>query len=138
MKYLMQFLSLGFLVFLTVGIQAQHDHISTSHHASTTSAVVSVADTTVSFMVYGNCGMCKRRIEGSLAEVEGIHSAAWDRDSKTMSVSYDAGLISLNDMKRRIAAVGHDTDAFRTEDKVYNDLPGCCQYERPKSEEAEN
>lgn len=84
-----------------------------------------------SFKVYGNCGMCKRTIEGSLKNQEGVYSADWDKDTKIMLVKYDQSLISLEDIKKRIAAVGYDTEENRASEESYEGLPGCCQYERP-------
>jgi hypothetical protein len=36
------------------------------------------------------------------------------------------------DVKKAIAKVGHDTDAVKAEDAVYENLHGCCLYERVK------
>lgn len=36
--------------------------------------------------------------------------------------------------RKKIAAVGHDTEKFEADDKVYEKLPGCCLYERKKKE----
>ncbi len=85
---------------------------------------------TETFKVYGNCMMCQRRIEGSLKEVEGIASASWDVDTKMMTVKFAENLISLDNIRKRIADVGHDTDKYRADDEVYDKLPGCCKYER--------
>lgn len=90
--------------------------------------------TTDTFKVYGNCGMCKATIEGALKDVKGIEKAEWNIEAKMMYVTYDKKLISLDDIKKKIAAVGYDTDKFRASDETYGDLPGCCQYERPENE----
>ena len=84
-----------------------------------------------SFKVYGNCGMCKRTIEGSLKDQEGVYSANWDKDTKIMLVKYDQSLISLEDIKKKIAAIGYDTKENRASEESYKGLPNCCQYERP-------
>ena len=101
-----------------------------SSDAGSTAATASL--TTETFKVYGNCGMCKRKIEGALSDVEGVQYASWDVDSKVMTVKYDAGAVKLDDLKARIAAVGYDSETHRAPDEVYNSLHGCCQYERPK------
>ena len=88
---------------------------------------------TETFKVYGNCEMCEKTIEGSLKNVKGIEKADWNKDSKIMEVTFDSEVISLKEIKQKIADVGYDTDEVRSSDKAYNDLPGCCQYERPKS-----
>lgn len=90
--------------------------------------------TTDTFKVYGNCGMCKATIEGALKDVKGIEKAEWNIEAKMMYVTYDKKLISLDDIKKKIAGVGYDTDKFRASDETYEELPGCCQYERPESE----
>lgn len=87
---------------------------------------------TETFKVYGNCGMCKRTIEGSLNDVKGVKSAEWDSKTKMMTVTFNEKKISLDDIKKKIAAVGYDTEEHRAEDKTYNNLHGCCQYDRPE------
>jgi copper chaperone CopZ len=87
---------------------------------------------TASIRIYGNCGMCKRTIEGALNEVEGIHSAEWDVKSGMLSVAYEAEKVSEDDIKAKVAAAGYDSDTHRAPDEVYANLHACCQYDRPK------
>jgi len=89
-------------------------------------------DTTEEFMVYGNCGMCKKTIESSLSDVDGVSVAEWDVKSEQMTVSFNADKISLDDIKQKIADVGYDSESHRAKDVVYNELHGCCQYDRPE------
>jgi len=105
-----------FLVFSGLSVNAQSSEIKTEV-----------------FKVYGNCGMCENRIENSLSEINGVLSADWDVGTKMMTVNYQEGTISLGEIKKKIAAVGHDTEKFRAKDEVYNNLHGCCQYVRPKT-----
>ncbi len=84
------------------------------------------------FKVYGNCGMCKKRIESSLKGVNGVSKASWDVKTKMITITYDPHAITLEKVKSLIAAVGHDVDGYKADDKVYNSLPGCCQYDRAK------
>ena len=90
---------------------------------------------TDSFKVYGNCGMCEKTIEGALKGVKGVEKADWNKETKMIEVVYHTHDISLDDIKKKIAAVGYDTEEYRASEKVYNDLPGCCQYERPEAKE---
>ena len=83
------------------------------------------------FKVYGNCGMCKKTIEGGLNGEEGIKYAKWNVETKIIKVKFDATLISLVDIKKKIAAVGYDTEEERANEEVYNGLHKCCQYARP-------
>lgn len=97
------------------------------------SATVTFArEKTDTFKVYGNCGMCKKRIEKA-AKLDGVVSAVWNVDTKILTVTYDEGKVSNDDLQKKIAAVGHDTEKYTAEDKVYEKLPGCCLYERRKS-----
>ena len=77
--------------------------------------------------------MCKKTIEGSLKNVKGIEKADWNKETKMMEVTFDSEVISLKEIKQKIANVGYDTDEVRATDDTYNGLPGCCQYERPES-----
>jgi periplasmic mercuric ion binding protein len=83
-------------------------------------------------MVYGNCGMCKNRIQKAL-KIEGISSADWNADTKLLVVTYDSQKISNDEIQKKIIAVGHDTEKYAADASVYKTLPGCCLYERKKS-----
>jgi hypothetical protein len=47
-------------------------------------------------------------------------------------VVFDAAKVKPSQIHSAVAAVGHDTDKVRADDKVYENLHGCCKYERPK------
>lgn len=83
--------------------------------------------------VYGECGMCKSRIQKTL-KIDGIANAVWNTETKMLVVEYDASKITNDDIQKKIAAVGHDTEKYSADDKVYEKLPGCCHYERKKTE----
>ncbi len=87
--------------------------------------------------VYGNCGMCKNRIQKSL-KVEGVFKADWNPETKLLIVTYDPAKINNDDIQRKVAAVGHDTEKFMADDKVYEKLPGCCLYGRKKKNSKED
>ena len=87
-------------------------------------------DKTATFKVWGNCGMCKKRVEKAASGLEGVVEAVWSTDSKKMVVKYNADKVSVSDIKKKIAAVGHDTDEFKASKEVYDKLPGCCLYDR--------
>ena len=83
------------------------------------------------FKVYGNCGMCKRKIEGAVKDEKGVNSAKWDMKTGQMTVEFDPAQITFDNIKQKIADVGYDSETHRAKDEVYNNLHGCCQYERP-------
>jgi len=99
--------------------------------AQTTGKQKSASAKTESFKVWGNCEMCKTRIEKA-AKAEGAAAADWSTKTKLLSVTYDPSKTNLESLSKKIAAVGHDTEKYRAEDKVYNGLPACCKYERAK------
>ena len=86
---------------------------------------------TESIKVLGNCDMCKARIEKA-AKIPGVSRAEWNIDTKVLTLVYDSSTVKVDDVQKGIAAVGHDTEKYRAEDKVYNNLPSCCHYERKK------
>lgn len=86
-----------------------------------------------SFKVLGNCGMCKKRIEGALTGIEGIYQVDWKVETQILTVQFDKKKISLQEIHKKVAAVGHDTEKERAADEVYAKLHGCCQYERAKA-----
>lgn len=92
---------------------------------------------TEKFKVYGNCGMCKSRIEKAAKSVEGVSLAEWDKETSMVSVTFDADKVELHKIHMAIAKVGHDTDMHKSDDKVYGELPGCCLYDRPEAGEKE-
>ncbi len=85
---------------------------------------------TETFKVYGNCGMCKKTIETAGINQKGVRKCIWNQEKGEVEVEYRMDKISLDEIKKKIAAAGYDTDEFRAPDKAYNGLHGCCKYER--------
>lgn len=81
-----------------------------------------------SIKVWGNCGMCKTRIEKA-AKTAGATSATWNDETKMLYVKYAVGGNNQK-IQKAVAAVGHDTEKFAAPEEVYNKLHGCCKYER--------
>ena len=86
---------------------------------------------TETIKVSGNCEMCKARIEKA-AKVSGVSKAEWSDKTGLLTLVYDPAKVKSDDVQKKIAAVGHDTEKFKADDKTYKSLPGCCQYERKK------
>jgi len=86
---------------------------------------------TETFMVYGECEMCKRRIENAL-RVDGIKSANWNVETKVLKVQYvlTADITGGKKIQQLVAAAGHDTQDYKAADSVYEKLPLCCHYSR--------
>ena len=86
---------------------------------------------TDSAKIYGNCGMCKTKIEKA-ANQNNISKAVWNEETGMVIISFDATKTTKDDILKKIASVGYDSDSYKAPDAVYNKLPGCCQYDRPK------
>lgn len=82
-----------------------------------------------SVKIYGNCGMCEKTIE-TAGNVKNIAKVDWNRESKLAVISYDSTKTNQDEILKRIALAGYDSDYFLAPDEVYNKLQECCQYER--------
>ncbi len=80
--------------------------------------------------VNGNCEMCKKRIEKAAFSVKGVKSAEYHLDDYTLHLILNEEKCSIKDVKNAIAKVGHDTDEVKATQKDYDNLHGCCKYER--------
>lgn len=77
--------------------------------------------------VHGVCGMCKDRIENA-ALVKGVKKATWDKQTHQLIVFYKSSKISLDEIEKKVANAGHDTEHYKADQEVYNSLPKCCAY----------
>jgi len=82
------------------------------------------------FKVWGNCEMCKKTIENAAKNVDGVITARWSVTKKYISVKYYANKTSIESIQQAIAAVGYDTEKYKSTEEDYNGLHGCCQYKR--------
>ena len=122
MKALKLVVSLLFLAGLNFSAKAQTDDHSKMNMSS---------PQTESFKVWGQCGMCKTRIEKTV-KAEGATSATWDDKTQLLTVTFDPSKTGKEALSKKLAAVGHDTEKYKAPDDVYAKLPGCCHYERAK------
>ncbi|MDA9343569.1 cation transporter [Algibacter sp.] len=99
----------------------------TKKETKATKTDMAMAD--LSFGVRGNCGMCKKTIEKAVKAVEGVANVNWDVDKKKIDVSFDDTKTDADDIHKAIAASGYDTEKVAGNEKAYNSLPGCCQYD---------
>ncbi|MBK8640756.1 MAG: DUF3347 domain-containing protein [Saprospiraceae bacterium] len=79
--------------------------------------------------IYGNCGMCETTIE-TAGNVKKVAKVDWDKDTKIAIIIYDSTKTNQDEILKRIALAGYDSDKFLAPDDVYSKLHGCCQYER--------
>lgn len=84
--------------------------------------------------INGNCGMCKQTIETAAAKNKSA-KVNWNADTKMATVTYNPKKTSLDQILKSVAEAGYDNEKFTAEDAVYEQLHGCCKYERdPKAE----
>lgn len=83
----------------------------------------------IAFFVAGNCDMCKSRIENAASKLDGVQSAVWDKETKQLMVEASSNT-NKEDLQKAVAEAGHDTKKAKAKATVYNNLPGCCHYDR--------
>ena len=83
--------------------------------------------------VWGNCGMCKTTIEKA-AKKAGAKTANWNEDSKELKVSYAVNKTSSVKIQQAIAKSGYDTQDFTADNNAYDNLHGCCKYDRKSAD----
>jgi copper chaperone CopZ len=79
--------------------------------------------------IYGNCGMCETTIENA-GNLKKVAQVDWDKDTKMATLTFDSTKTNQDEILKRIALAGYDSEKFLAPDTAYNSLAGCCQYER--------
>jgi len=82
-----------------------------------------------SVKVWGECGMCKKKIEKAAVEA-GATAASWNTETKVLQLSYKNDKTDMVKIQQAIAASGYDTKDFTADNEAYNKLHECCKYER--------
>jgi len=80
--------------------------------------------------VKGNCDMCKKRIEKAAFGVKGVKSAEWHSDDQTLHLIIDENKTTALKVQESVAKAGHDAKEVKAEKDTYDNLHGCCQYDR--------
>ena len=79
--------------------------------------------------IYGNCGMCETNIE-KVGTIKKVAKVDWNQETQMATLTYDTAKTNQDEILKRIALAGYDSDKFLAPDDVYNNLHGCCQYDR--------
>ena len=91
----------------------------------------SMTNPEISFGVRGNCGMCKTTIQKAALSVDGVEEASWDIQTKVLDIRTTSNLDSITiKIHNAVAKSGYDTELVLANSEDYNNLPGCCQYNR--------
>jgi copper chaperone CopZ len=96
---------------------------------------VSFGQNSSTIKVAGNCGMCKKNIE-TAAKAAGAMTAAWDKNTKLLKVTFDAAATSTDKLELAIANAGYDTEHQTASNEAYGKLDECCQYDRKKKKKS--
>ena len=78
--------------------------------------------------VDGVCGMCEKRIEKTCLNTKGVKMANWNKESRILKVIFNEKKISLKELHKKIASIGHDTKLETASEEDYNKLDMCCKY----------
>lgn len=84
---------------------------------------------TETLKIHGNCDMCKATIEKA-GNKKNIAKVEWNKDSKMATLTYDEKQTTKDEILKRIALAGYDSESFLAPTDVYEKLPECCHYER--------
>ena len=79
--------------------------------------------------ISGNCEMCEITIEKA-GKMKNHSNVDWDKETKMATISYNSLKTSIEEILKRIALAGYDSDSFLAPDDTYSSLPSCCQYAR--------
>ena len=91
----------------------------------------SITNPEISLGVRGNCGMCKTTIQKAALSVDGVEEASWDIQTKVLDIRTNSNLDSITiKIHNAVAKSGYDTELVLANSEDYNNLPGCCQYNR--------
>jgi mercuric ion binding protein len=86
---------------------------------------------TQTIKVSGTCSMDKKRIEAAAYTIDGVKSALWDETTQSLTLTYNVFKQNAEDnVQKKIALVGNDTEKYKADDIVYQKLPYCCHYSR--------
>lgn len=85
--------------------------------------------TTETVKIYGNCGGCEKTIEAAGNEKKEA-MVDWDKDTKLATITYNAKKTNRDEILKRIALAGYDSDEYLAPEASYDKLAKCCQYDR--------
>ncbi|WP_121667832.1 heavy-metal-associated domain-containing protein [Mesonia aquimarina] len=95
---------------------------------TTTFCVAQKRNAKATLQVDGVCQMCKERIEKASIKAKGVKIADWNVETHELKLIYNQKKTSLEDIKKSIAAVGHDVEEMKATDEAYNSVHPCCRY----------
>jgi copper chaperone CopZ len=83
--------------------------------------------------ILGNCGMCQKNI-AKAGNIKNVALVKWNKDTKVASITYDANQTNQDEILKRIALAGYDSEKNTAPNAAYKKLSPCCQYDREVKE----
>jgi hypothetical protein len=62
--------------------------------------------------------------------IDGVSKADWNKGTKMINITLNDSKTDVQKVEMAIAKVGHDSKMHKASNEVYNELPGCCRYDR--------
>lgn len=118
-KSLLDWLLVSAFLIISCNIQAQENKLKTE-----------------TFKVAGACEHCKQRIENA-ANMLRITQANWTIETKSLTIRFDSTQLSIAQIQKKLASLGHTTNLFKADEHAYSHLPPCCQYARNEAASTE-
>jgi len=84
---------------------------------------------TITFITTAVCEQCKERIETKLHYTKGVLYAEQTLENKMLTVKFKPAIISEQQIKERLAALGYSSDTVVRDREAYLALPKCCRGE---------
>lgn len=126
-KYLFLLMMVGAVMFTACNSGSSK---SNTTNENAVEAVQDAEEQHATLWVGGSCDMCTDRIVNTANEIEGVTLAEYNLEGEELHIHFAANKTSLDEISKALAAVGHDTEAHKADDAVYEALPGCCHYRK--------
>jgi copper chaperone CopZ len=82
---------------------------------------------TVIIQTSAQCGDCEERIESALNYLKGVVFAELDNDTKKVTVKYKTSVLTVVQIKQKLAEIGYSADDVKATEEAVNKLPACCR-----------
>lgn len=73
------------------------------------------------------CEMCKKRIENSVKQINGVQRANLNLKDKTITVKFSSPETTIDIIRAAISNAGYDADEVKANTDIYDKLPDCCK-----------
>lgn len=78
-------------------------------------------------IVYGNCEVCKDRIEKAALSISGVDTANWNISDNKLLLSFNHKSTSLDEISEVISQAGYRTNLHGVDRDFQEHIPDCCK-----------